>query len=342
MARKNRKRARTAQASPRNVQVATEPQPTADREYCKVDIDIDPRYDSSESLEAVATIDDSPSTAAMADDTGAIVLQHLREEFASFRQFITTEALEKRADHSAHTELKAERDRLGEQVSQLQSQRLELQDLVTQLQQQNSDLASEIASSCVKETVASRYSSSADALSWDQRKELILQQMEDDSFDAESFIATLNPDTPNQSESPAADVQKLRAALENCQSEIARRDQEIAELRCLLDQQSETIEGGVAIGAAAIAEVVDADELIQEERQRLMAMQKEWEEKFRGEEIKASLERAKLARERQQLAQQQADLEEKLADLQKESLDRQQTGSGGSRRWLDKLGLSEG
>ena len=130
-------------------------------------------------------------------------------------------------------------------------------------------------------------------------------------------------------------------SLKRRDAELSRRDDEIRELRCLLQQQSETRECGVAIGAAAIAQMIDADELVQEERQRLQLLQAEWEEKFRQGEIEASLERAKLSRERQQLAVKQTELEEQLEHLRRESRQDQEVGSASSRRWLVKLGLTE-
>ena len=48
--------------------------------------------------------------------------------------------------------------------------------------------------------------------------------------------------------------------------------------------------------------MIDENELVVQERERLQMLQVEWEEKFREGEIQASLERAKLSRERQELA----------------------------------------
>ena len=97
----------------------------------------------------------------------------------------------------------------------------------------------------------------------------------------------------------------------------------------------------MAIGAAAIAEMIDSDELVQQERERLQLLQAEWEEKFRQGEIEASLERAKLSRERQELAKKQAELEEQLEHARRESRHANENGSASKRRWLVKLGLSD-
>ena len=230
----------------------------------------------------------------------------------------------------------SECDRLRDRIDELEIQ-------VNELEQQNGDLASRVANSSVQQTVSDSNSSSSDALSWEERKQLILQQMEDDSFDAEAFVSSLSSESEagSEAESPAEYLDQLHAELEKRDAEIARREEELQELRFVLEQQSETCEGNVAIGAAAIAEMIDSDELVQQERERLQLLQAEWEEKFRQGEIEASLERAKLSRERQELAKKQAELEEQLEHARRESRHANENGSASKRRWLVKLGLSD-
>ncbi len=107
-------------------------------------------------------------------------------------------------------------------------------------------------------------------------------------------------------------------SLNDCFGDLETRNQEVQELRHLLDQQTETRDRQFAIGAAAIAEKIDSDELVRQERDRLRRLQTQWEEKFREEEIEASLERAKLSRQRQELAKRQAELEEELEHIRRE------------------------
>ena len=135
-------------------------------------------------------------------------------------------------------------------------------------------------------------------------------------------------------ETPSAFIERLR-------SEIECRDQEIIELRNLLDQQSETRSDGIAIGASAIADMLDADELVQLEREKLQELQAEWEEKFREGEIEASLERARLSRDRQEVLEKKAELELQLEHLQREYRQANAANSRTSRRWLAKLGLAD-
>lgn len=225
---------------------------------------------------------------------------------------------------------------------QLRSRIVELEDQVYDLEQQNRDLASQVATETVRETVSDE---AGDALSWEDRKQLILQQMEQDAFSADQFVSSLQQERQELAkEDPGNLLDELRSEMDQHAQEVVRRDEEIRELRHLLDQQSSTREGGLAIGAAAIAEAMDSDELVREERERLQQMQTEWEEKFRQSEIEMSLERAQLSRERQELSNKQAELELQMAQMKRDAKQAHEHGTGGAppaRKWLAKLGLSE-
>lgn len=263
------------------------------------------------------------------------LLQQLLDQVAGLREVVVpADAVTHSAGSSvaAEAELDEECERLGRQIADLEYE-------VSELRQQNSDLASQVASSNVQRTV-SHASGGNDAMSWEERKQLILQQMEQDTFDADAFASSLDTEASEVSQDPSEFVRQLSSELQSRDVELAKRDEELRELRHLLDQQSGAREGGIAVGAAAIAEMIDADELVQQERERLQLLQEEWEEKFRQGEIEASLERAKLSRERQELAQKQAELEEQLEHIRRETRDHQESGSS-SRRWLVKLGLAD-
>ena len=252
-----------------------------------------------------------------------MMLEQLLEQFGSLSSQVAsqTRVPDGQGDGSC-----SECDRMYDQLEQLSAQ-------VAELEQQNEELASRVANSQIENTVED----SSAALSWEDRKKMILEQMEDDSYDAESFLATL----PSGEECTDADdyLEQLREEVDQRNKELLERDNEIRELRCLLDQQSESRNDGMAIGAAAIAELVDNDDLVQQERKRLQEIQEEWEEKFRQAEIEASLERAKLSRERQELAQKRSELDEQLEHIQRET--RQVEDNAPTRRWLAKLGLAD-
>jgi hypothetical protein len=125
---------------------------------------------------------------------------------------------------------------------------------------------------------------------------------------------------------------------------VSQKDHEISELKMFLAKQNGNL-SGVAIGAEAVAAVLDQDILIRDEREKLAKLQELWKHKLRQAEIDISVERAKITRDR-------AEIEEKLAVYEKE---RSQQGSGSTQadqpaeaskkpargRWLARLGLKD-
>lgn len=199
-----------------------------------------------------------------------------------------------------------------------------LRDEIESLTIQNHHLAGELAQSNIKRSIGS--SADVDAtLTWEQRKALLFNQDLDASAINDSATST----------------EEFAEQLRRVQDQLRERDREIDELRDLLEQRPVHREEGTAVGAAAIALMMDGDELICEERKRLQELQSEWEAKFRDMEINASIERANLARERQQLERQNAELEEQLAHLKRELKQEEIAGPNQSRRWLAKLGLAD-
>ena len=200
-----------------------------------------------------------------------------------------------------------------------------LRDQIESLTGQNQQLASNLAQSSVRRTIDQSSDSSA-TLSWEERKALLFAQ----------DLETTSSVTVDETE-----VARLHATVQRLRDEIESRDIEIGQLRDLLETRPQPCEDGLAMGAAAIAQLMDSDELIVEERQRLRNLQAEWESKFRESEIAASIERANLARDRQTLHRRNLELEEQLAHLKDELRQEEVAGPAGSRRWLAKLGLAD-
>ncbi len=280
-------------------------------------------------------------------------LELLVAEFQDLRGLIrdSLSGLGTAGGHVGELELGDQPEQIDELLWQIRQRDERLNELERDrdsLQQQNVELAGKLAQQSVQNTVK-KSNSSNELLSWEERKRLIIEQMETDSFDSEAFVAEIQANQVASVETdeidPVAFVTQLATDLQRRNEELQRKNEEIGELRCLLEQQGGTREGGLAVGAAAIAQLMDADELVAEERERLKQMQAEWEEKFRQGEIEASIERATLSRERQELAKKQAQLDEQLEHMKRELRQSQElpsTGSGPSRRWFQKLGLSEG
>jgi outer membrane murein-binding lipoprotein Lpp len=224
----------------------------------------------------------------------------------------------------------------GVDSAELQSLRdkvLDLEAQVGELEKQNDELTARVTSASMQAAVAST-EATHETLSWAERKQLMLDQMEAETFDAEEFVTSLD----NESSVDADHVENPAEFVNRLSNELARREEEVHELQHLLKQQSETREEGVSIGAAGIAEMLDSDELVREERARLQELQDQWEEKFRQAEIEASLERAKLSRERRELAAKQSKLEAELESARLQS--QRENEKGAPRKWLSQLGLA--
>ena len=108
----------------------------------------------------------------------------------------------------------------------------------------------------------------------------------------------------------------------------------------LLAQQSESI-GGVAVGAAAIEDLLSNDDLIRQERESLDRMKAEMREKFSKAEIEISMERAKLAREKKELEAQIDELQQERKKILAEVGELQSTDPAQKNRWFARLGLEE-
>ncbi|HTU25141.1 MAG TPA: hypothetical protein VMF30_07075 [Pirellulales bacterium] len=131
----------------------------------------------------------------------------------------------------------------------------------------------------------------------------------------------------------------LEATIAITDEVVSQKDREITELRQLLQEQAGNI-GSIAVGATAIADMLNQDELIAQERARLAEMQAEWREKLRQAEIDISVQRATIARDRAQIDERLAD-HQSVVDRLKSSAPQSENGAKPSRRWLSRLGLKE-
>ena len=160
------------------------------------------------------------------------------------------------------------------------------------------------------------------ATDWESQKAQILAALEKEGEDVTS------PRTE--------DRVKISEVLGRTDAVIAEKDREIRELTALLQERTENM-GTVAVGAAAVGDLLDKDEIIVQERSRLEELKKEWEAKLRQAEVEISLERAALAREKQILAEAVAKHPEVKSHGHGEG-----KGSETSRKkWMSALGLSD-
>jgi hypothetical protein len=161
-------------------------------------------------------------------------------------------------------------------------------------------------------------------LDWEAQKRRLLQILEDDEdedLDAEQRV-------------------QMKDLIAKTDAALARKQAELDELRALLQAQSSAV-GAVAVGAAAVEQVLNKDELILQERERLRLLQAEWQEKLRTAEVELSLERARLAREKAELAEQMRTLEAERAAHQEAVPPQEGKKQPPRGRWLAFLGLKD-
>lgn len=188
------------------------------------------------------------------------------------------------------------------------------------LKDRNNELSGQLAGSMQQDEVP------VGGFDWEAQKRRLMMQLESD-FD-------------ESDEQQSSEKLTVEGTIRITDQVIAEKDCEIEELKQMLDNQSSSI-GDVAVGAAAIAEFLDQDDLIIQERESLKQLQEEWQDKLRQAEIDVSLERAKLGRERMDLQsqiqtiEQQRQSDESLSDGEK-SDDRKPGG-----RWRKRLGLKD-
>jgi hypothetical protein len=164
------------------------------------------------------------------------------------------------------------------------------------------------------------------SLNWEAEKQRILAALDDD-YDEDD----------EEDEAARLEIEEVVRRTDRL---VAEKDREIAELKRLLEEQSGRL-GPMGAGAAAVDEVLDKDEIVREEREKLRTLQREWEEMLRKAEIDISVERAKIARERSQLEERIRQLEEKGAGPDEEPEASDRTGKPTRGRWLARLGLKE-
>jgi chromosome segregation ATPase len=192
-------------------------------------------------------------------------------------------------------------------------------DELREMKQANSELEAKLAKRSDKPAAAN---GSATGLDWEAQKQRLLASLEADDRDDEEAVAERHT---------------IEGTIRITDEIIAQKDQEITELK---RQLAEHKDGSSSPGDPEIAEMLNRDEVIRQERERLIQVQAEWREKIGHAEISISVERAKIAR-------QQAELEEKLRVFQREQQVRAQDGPPGEAgkpprsRWLARLGLKD-
>lgn len=161
------------------------------------------------------------------------------------------------------------------------------------------------------------------AMDWEAQKQRLLASLEADDDDRAEAVA---------------EHSSIEGTIRITDQIVAQKDQEIAELKELLEQNANALPAATG-DPAAIAELLNGDEIIRQEREKLQQAQAEWREKIGQAEVDISVQRAKIARDR-------SELEGKNRQYQAEQERRanEETGGAGKPaggRWLARLGLKD-
>jgi hypothetical protein len=161
------------------------------------------------------------------------------------------------------------------------------------------------------------------------------------SFDWESekrrILAALESDFDPSDAAARAERLKIEDVVRSTEIALEDKDHEIEHWKKRCEELA--CDAGDGPDSAENACVLDADAVVQQERQRLRQLQDELQEKLRLAEIDLSVERAKLARQRAELEEQSRSAEGQSEANPPAAGDCAQRSPRG--RWLAQLGLTE-
>lgn len=266
-------------------------------------------------------------------------VQRYRGRAAELEQELTRRPEATESDSAELVALRAERDALAERLEQVEKQSVghldanieqQMADLqrrfelavedVRELKTKNAQLEAQLAAGASQ---SARVSSDGGGMDWESQKRRLLASLEDEG-EVE--------DDPERQEERV----RIQGTIEMTDAVVAEKDHEIAELKAQLEQ-------GVGVAASddaydeKIAELIDADEVIADHREKIAKLERDMEATLRAAELELSLERAKIARERVELDELRAELESLRNELGPNA---QPAPGAPRRRWLSKLGLS--
>lgn len=199
--------------------------------------------------------------------------------------------------------------------------RLCLED-IRQLKQRCAELEEDLAEARQAQAASAASAGAAGGkFSWEEQKRRLLAALESDFS---------GPDPQRRD-----DRLTVEGAIHITDSVVQEKDREIAELKKQLAARAEPVV--VDSAQQAIESVLEADEIIREERARLQALEAELESKLRSAEIELSQQRARLARELMEVEEQRRNQQQ-----QTQSGSTPPAAAGKPRgRWLTRLGLKD-
>ncbi|QDV76614.1 hypothetical protein [Botrimarina mediterranea] len=282
--------------------------------------------ESTNALSATAELGDELEALRGKFEMALADLQSHRERVAELEQEIANRPALDLDDSEEIQRLRHERDDLArrlEEANEFADPSQEMEDLRARFQMAVEDLrALKTENADLRDQLASGGGGGAmtgggDGNDWESQKRRLLAALESEG---EGQI-----DAPRREERAA-----IAGTIQITDAVVAEKDAEIQRLK----QQLESIEDVEPTAAAIDAAVLDNDEVIRAERERIAKLEQEWQEKLRSAELELSVERAKIARAQSELAEQQMELETLRAA----------SGNGlapgeARRNWFNKLGL---
>ncbi len=185
------------------------------------------------------------------------------------------------------------------------------------------ELQQQLASARSTASKLAQQSEKPGRLSWEAEKQRIL--------------AALESETGQTTSESKAERLKIEEVVRQTDAIIAAKDHEIENLKQQLEAERQR-EAEVPSSIVSKESILDADQVIQEERERLNVLKEEWREKLLQAEVEISLERAKIARQRAELEEVRAT--NKAASVPKIETEAEQAERTTHGRWLARLGLT--
>lgn len=272
-------------------------------------------------------------------------VQRLREKTSTLEQELASRPEPQQSESADLIHLRAERDALADKVSELESKepepddeqvRQEVADLqrrfelavedVRELKTENAELNQKLEQAAANSSDNSG-SDDEGAMDWEAQKRRLMAQLEGDDLEGSGG------GTPERKK----EIASIQDTVRITDQVVAEKDRELEALRLQIEEGLSHAE--TPAEDPAIAEAIDADEVIQQQRERMAKLEEELQQKLRETELDLSVQRAKIAREQSELAEWRMELESMKGAIDASAPDTQGK-SQAKRRWLSKLGLS--
>lgn len=190
---------------------------------------------------------------------------------------------------------------------------------VRELKTANQELEQKLADSPATNFVSS------EGNDWESQKRRMLAMLDEEG------------DSPDQERSQ--ERASIAGTIQITDGVIQEKDQQIADLsEKLQDLESQGSSNSPSPTDEATAAILDVNEVIRSERERLAELEADWEEKLRAAELELSVERAKITRAQAEITKHQQAIEAF------QEIDASHKAAGkedGKRKWFNKLGLGD-